>query len=93
MLGRQCQIMELEVEQRGWFLVDVDDDSFGPHRIALSTILSVIGDDNLIIETENTIYIRKRLTPFFQTRNYCVKLFSKIRNYCVLWLHVSSCML
>lgn len=62
-LGRQCQIMELEVGQRGWLLVDVGDDSFGPHRIALSNVLSVVKDDDLIIETENTIYTLKRITP------------------------------
>ena len=62
-LGRQCQIMELVVGQRGWLLVDVGDDSFGPHRIALSNVLSVVGDDDMIIETENTIYTLKRITP------------------------------
>lgn len=62
-LGRQCQITELVVGQRGWLLVDVGDDSFGPHRIALSNVLSVVGDDDLIIETENTIYTLKRITP------------------------------
>ena len=62
-LGRQCQIMELEVGQRGWLLVDIGDDSFGSHRIALSNVLSVVGDDDLIIETENTIYTLKRITP------------------------------
>ena len=63
LLGRQCQIMELEIGQRGWLLVDVGDDSFGPHRIALSNVLSVIGDDDLIIDTENSVYTLKRITP------------------------------
>ena len=63
LLGRQCQIMELEIGQRGWLLVDVGDDSFGPHRIALSNVLSVIGDENLIIDTENSVYTLKRITP------------------------------
>ena len=63
LLGRQCQIMELEIGQRGWLLVDVGDDSFGPHRIALSNVLRVIGNDNLIIDTENSVYTLKRITP------------------------------
>ena len=63
LLGRQCQIMELEIGQRGWLLVDVGNDSFGPHRIALSNVLSVIGDDDLIIDTENSVYTLKRITP------------------------------
>ena len=62
-LGRRCQVMDLEPGQRGWLLVDVGDDSFGPHRIALSNVISVTGDDNLIIETENTFYTLKRITP------------------------------
>ena len=62
-LGRRCQVMDLEPGQRGWLLVDVGDDSFGPHRIALSNIISVTGDDDLIIETENTVYTLKRITP------------------------------
>lgn len=62
-LGRQCQIMSLEIGQRGWLLVDVGDDSFGPHRIALSKVLSITGDADIRIETENTIYHLKRTTP------------------------------
>ena len=62
-LGRRCQIMDLEPGKRGWLLVDVGDTSFGDHRIALSNILSVIGDDDLIVETENTVYSLKRITP------------------------------
>ena len=62
-LGRRCQIMDLEPGKLGWLLVDVGDTSFGDHRIALSNILSVIGDDDLIVETENTVYSLKRITP------------------------------
>ena len=61
-LGRQCQIMSLDVGQRGWLLVDVGDDSFGPHRIALSTVLCITGEQDICIETENTIYHLKRIT-------------------------------
>ena len=62
-IGRQCQIMSLKVGQRGWLLVDVGDDSFGPHRITLSTVLSITGDADICIETENTVYHLKRATP------------------------------
>ena len=62
-LGRQCQIMSLEIGQRGWLLVDVGDDFFGPHRIVLSTVLNIAGDADICIETENTIYHLKRTTP------------------------------
>ena len=55
--------MDLEVGQRGWLLVDVGDVSFGPHRIALSNILRIEEGNNLVIETENTIYHLRGTTP------------------------------
>ena len=33
MLHQHCQILSLELGQRGWLLVDVGDTEFGPHRI------------------------------------------------------------
>lgn len=51
-LGKQCQIMSLEVGQRGWLLVDVGDKTFGPHRIALSNTLRISDDPDICIETE-----------------------------------------
>lgn len=59
-LGRQCQIMSLEIGEHGWLLVDIGDDSFGPHRIALSNILRISGNEDIAIETENTVYYLKR---------------------------------
>lgn len=60
-LGKQCQIMSLEVGQRGWLLVDVGDKTFGPHRIALSNTLRISDDPDICIETENTFYYFKRI--------------------------------
>lgn len=60
-LGRQCQIKSLEIGQRGWLLVNVGNDSFGPHRIALSSILRISGDEDICIETVNTIYCLKKV--------------------------------
>lgn len=62
-LGRECQIMRLEVGKRGWLLADVGDRIFGLHRITLSNVLSVEGEDDLCIHTENTVYFLKRADP------------------------------
>ena len=59
-LGRECQIMKLEVGKRGWLLTDVGDYIFGLHRITLSNVLSAEGEDDLRIHTENTVYHLKR---------------------------------
>ena len=59
-LGRECQIMKLEVGKRGWLLTDVGDYMFGLHRITLSNVLSAEGEDDLRIHTENTVYHLKR---------------------------------
>lgn len=55
-LGRECQIMKLEVGERGWLLTDIGDYIFGLHRITLSNVLSAEGEDDLRIHTENTVY-------------------------------------
>lgn len=60
-LGRECQIMKLEVGKRGWLLTDVGDYIFGLHRITLSNVLSAEGEDDLHIHTENTVYHLKRI--------------------------------
>lgn len=59
-LGRECQIMKLEVGKRGWLLTDIGDYIFGLHRITLSNVLSAEGEDDLRIHTENTVYHLKR---------------------------------
>ena len=60
MLLQHCQILSLNLGQRGWLLVDVGDKEFGPHRISVSHISSICEDhDNneILIETENRIYL------------------------------------
>ena len=60
MLHQHCQILSLDLGQRGWLLVDVGDTEFGPHRISVSRISSKYEDyDNneILIETENSIYL------------------------------------
>ena len=60
MLHQYCQILSLELGQRGWLLVDGGDKEFGPHRISVSHISSICEDhDNneILIETENSIYL------------------------------------
>ena len=60
MLLQHCQILSLNLGQRGWLLVDVGDKEFGPHRISVSHISSICEDhDNneILIETENKIYL------------------------------------
>lgn len=61
MLGRDCQIMTLEIGRAGVLLVDVGDHNFGPHKIVLSHILGVEEQDVLLICTENTTYHLKRI--------------------------------
>lgn len=60
MLHQHCQILSLNLGQRGWLLVDVGDKEFGPHRISISQISSICeGHENneILIETENSIYV------------------------------------
>ena len=60
MLHQHCQILSLDLGQRGWLLVDVGDTEFGPHRISVSHISSICeGHDNneILIETENSVYL------------------------------------
>jgi len=59
MLGRECQIMNLKIGHSGALLVDVGDHIFGLHRIVLSHVLTVEGEDDLCIHTENTLYYLK----------------------------------
>ena len=61
MLGRECQIMTLKIGHSGALLVDVGDHIFGLHRIVLSHVLTVEGEDDLRIHTENTIYYLKKM--------------------------------
>ena len=63
-LNRLCEILALEEGNRGWLLVDVGDIDFGPHRISISTVIHVTGQDGdsgIKIETENTFYCLKRM--------------------------------
>ena len=60
MLLQHCQILSLNLGQRGWLLVDVGDKEFGPHRISVSHISSICEDhenNEILIETENSIYL------------------------------------
>ena len=60
MLHQLCQILSLNLGQRGWLLVDVGDIEFGPHRILISPISSICEDhenNKILIETENSIYL------------------------------------
>lgn len=60
MLHQHCQILSLELGQRGWLLVDVGDTEFGPHRISISHISSICEDhenNEVLIETENSVYL------------------------------------
>ena len=60
MLHQHCQILSLDLGQRGWLLVDVGDTEFGPHRISISQIFSICEDhqnNEILIETENSIYL------------------------------------
>lgn len=59
MLGKECQIMTLKINCPGALLVDVDDHIFGLHRIVLSHVLAIVGEDDLCIYTENTVYYLK----------------------------------
>ena len=60
MLHQHCQILSLNLGQRGWLLVDVGDTEFGPHRISISQISSICEDcenNQILVETENSIYL------------------------------------
>ena len=60
MLHQHCQILSLELGQRGWLLVDVGDTEFGPHRISISHIALICEEhknNEIRIETENSIYL------------------------------------
>ena len=60
MLLQHCQILSLNLGQRGWLLVDVGDKEFGPHRISISHISSICENhenNEILIETENSIYL------------------------------------
>lgn len=63
MLGRECQITTLKIGYPGVLLVDVADHIFGLHRIVLSHVLTVDGEDDLRIHTENTVYRLERTDP------------------------------
>lgn len=63
-LRRPCQILRVEIGRRGWLLVDVGDEKYGPHRIALSIVSSVqgmSGDTELCIETEYSFYYLRKV--------------------------------
>ena len=60
MLHQHCQILSLDLGQRGWLLVDVGDTEFGPHRISVSHISSIcegLDNNEILIETENSVYL------------------------------------
>ena len=60
MLHQHCQILSLDLGQRGWLLVDVGDTEFGPHRISVSHISSICEDhenNEILVETKNSIYL------------------------------------
>lgn len=58
MLHQHCQILSLDLGQRGWLLVDVGDTEFGPHRISVSHISSICEDhenNEILIEMQIAI--------------------------------------
>ena len=60
---QQCQILSLDRGQRGWLLVDVGDKEFGPHRISISHIVSILKNQEskeMLVETENSFYKLRR---------------------------------
>ena len=62
MLNRACQILSMDIGKRGWFLVDVGDGEFGPHRISISHISSICIDHEnheIRIETEKHLSASK----------------------------------
>lgn len=65
-LRRPCNILRLEIGHRGWLLVDVGDEEYGLHRVALSAVIGVRGapgDSEICIETEYSFYyLRKAIT-------------------------------
>ena len=71
MLHQHCQILSLELGQRGWLLVDVGDTEFGPHRISISQIVSIFEyhkNNEILIETENSFYrLSKESSPVGDT--------------------------
>ena len=63
-LRRPCQILRLETGRRGWLLVDVGNEKFEPHRIALANVTSIQGmpgDSGICIETEYTFYYLRKM--------------------------------
>lgn len=61
-LNRPCEIHTLKEGGLGWLLVGVGDIEFGPHRISISRVIHVTGqngDSEIRIETENTFYCLK----------------------------------
>lgn len=63
-LNRPCAILSIKEGCRGWLLVDVGDSSFGPHRISISPVFHISGQDGnpeIKIETENTFYCLKSI--------------------------------
>ena len=61
-LNRPCKILAMKEDERGLLLVDVGDMSFGPHRISISTVINISGQDGdpeIKIETENSFYCLK----------------------------------
>ena len=71
MLQQRCQILSLDLGQRGWLLVDVGDTEFGPHRISISHIVSIYENhknNEILIETENSFYhLSKESSPVGDT--------------------------
>ena len=63
MLHQHCQILSLNLGQRGWLLVDVGDKEFGPHRTSISHIVSILENQEnkeMLVETENSFYKLRR---------------------------------
>ena len=59
MLHQHCQILSVDLGQRGWLLVDVGDTEFGPHRISVSHISSICEDHEIMryLSKQKTVFI------------------------------------
>lgn len=63
--GTICSILDIEIGERGWFMVWSDFD--GWHRIHTSTVESVMTDEasgeavEIVVTTHNTVYTFKKI--------------------------------
>lgn len=58
MLGRECEVIHLEVGVEGWLKVDVPYDPGYPHNFWTTSVLNIenFSDGTILFETKNTVY-------------------------------------